>query len=83
MSKIHELAKRASDLLGVEISVTATGRAHYHAEETDTHYWLSASDLRYAEDVASDPSTRDDAYSQWCASSGSEMSARYAARLTR
>lgn len=74
------MAERAGEALGIEIAVHGLRAAHY-AEETGRAYWLTRADLAYALDCARNPSTRQDAYSHWCAGSGREMSARAMRRL--
>ena len=72
---IHELADKAGEALGIDIGVSGR-RAHHYAEETGSAYWLTRADLEYALDCAANPDTADDAYSYWCASTGSDMSIR-------
>lgn len=69
------LAEQAANALGIDITVTHRRASHY-ADETREAYWLTRADLRYALDCATNPTTRDDAYSHWCAGTGRLMSTR-------
>jgi hypothetical protein len=77
MKKLLDDAKR---ILGIDIATSPSGRHYYYAAETRSYYWVTTSDLRYARKVGrAYPS---DAYSHWCAGTGSrEMSAASAKRL--
>lgn len=79
MNTTAQLAARAEKILGIEISITDSGRAYHYAEETGSAYWLTRADLRYAKDCAEEHP--EDAYSFWCQSTGREMSARTQRRL--
>ncbi|MBX6334673.1 hypothetical protein IRY61_05045 [Candidatus Saccharibacteria bacterium] len=70
---IRELASAAEAALGIEITVVGNRAAHY-AEETGDGYWLTREDLAYAIACASEHGS--DAYSHWCAGTGSQMSER-------
>lgn len=74
MINIRTLAAAAESALGIDIVIAANGRAAYHAAETDEWYWLSSDDLRYA--VACRAEHGSDAYSHWCAASGTLVRTR-------
>jgi hypothetical protein len=71
---IPRLAEKAEKLLGIDISIAPSGRAYYYADETSEGYWLTRADLAYAADCAAEHGS--DAYSHWCAGTGTPMSAR-------
>lgn len=66
------LIERAEEILGISITPVADAvyvAAHY-ANEVHTGYWLTATDLQYAEECAQ---YGNDAYSHWCAGTGTPM----------
>lgn len=74
-----ELATAAEQYLGIDITVTDTGRACHYADETNEGYWLTRKDLAYAKDCSENHGS--DAYSHWCNSTGTPMSERSRRRV--
>ena len=56
------IVSAAEQALGIDIGVTASGRAYYWDDDTSAGYWATQEDLAYALECAGP-----DAYSQWCA----------------
>lgn len=81
MSKktIKAMITDVSKAFGIDIHPYGRGGAWYHAEETDEVWLLDRSDLEHAIDcIASDS---DDAYSEWCAYSGTLAPSKVARKL--
>ncbi len=62
-TNLARLARAAGAALQIEIGVSATNRAWYIDGDTDTAYWLTEDDLRFA--LAAASAYPGDAYSHW------------------
>jgi hypothetical protein len=70
---LSTLVNNANNALNLDIRIFGR-RAAYFANEVDEAFWLSRDDLVYA--IACAKQYPRDAYSHWCASSGSVMGTR-------
>lgn len=84
MQALHDLARQASAILGIQILVGGH-RAAYYAKDTRTGYWLSREDLQYAITLSQSDNQdiRRNIYSHWRAGAGRQMTERTATLLFR